>query len=182
MDAAQTLGNSPIRIGDLAYGSDVTLVKPTQGAVKAILVYVGLDRWVPLGDATETQAHHAARRYTIICADGRERTIDGARLMSMEPLTWLVTSYRAMLAGDPGRGALRRAVLECAGRALGPSGRRDIVVGKIEMSIAAVVGGGLYRVNVRRDGELLLAQSGTWNTDRKALRSFATTLITAINL
>lgn len=179
-----------IHIGDLAYGINIDptrFSRPATGVVKNVLIHAELNRWVAPESATDAQLKDSVRRYEVLCADGRKRTIDGALRMSSEPLAWLVASYRAAPVGDPGRRPLRQAVLSAARRGLDPTGRRGVAIKDLELEVLAVAGGGLTRVNVRRvtasgESELLLAQSGTWGNDREALRSFSMSINIAIDL
>lgn len=182
-----------IYVGNVATGRCASIGTDATGVVVDVYIGVRSVVFVRLAEATDGQRAAegplAERRYLVREADGKLTMIEGARPLDGDTaLAWMVDAYRASTVHDVRRdfrGHIRHAArLGLAGTTYG---RRTVVVdtrtvGPVELMVETVAGGQATKVIVKRLGEVLNAQSGTWAAEHQALRQFVGALLVAIDV
>lgn len=163
-----------ITAGDLIEGTDVTMGNDVVGTVTTVLYYIGRGRYS--ADCTHAIADPAAgHRYIVLPLDpeAREVIVDGARAYVPTPVdrpnAQVAADAYAQVQVNPNFLALRNACRI----GLAPGELRTVTRGPMTVQMFAVSGGSFTRVDVRRNGELMLGLSGTHQNESDAARQFA---------
>lgn len=167
-----------ITVGQLVAGTDVTMGTAATGVVTRIFVQERTDLYrEPHEASAEALTRPHGRRHEITTATGRSVIVDHAEPAG-DAWEWLLDAWSRTRSTEV-RAQLLPLIRHAARLGL-DGGARTATIGRVQIRVEAVAGGGFTRLDVRRDGELLLGLSGTHQHEGDALRSFWAVIATAL--
>jgi hypothetical protein len=182
-----------IHVGNVVTGRCASIGTNATGVVVDVYIGVRSAVFVRLAEATDAQraaeASASDRRYLVRESSGKLTMVEGARPLPGDvALAWMIDAYRASTVPTVRRD-FRQHIQDAARLGLSGTtfGRRTATVGTntvgpIELTVETVAGGQATKVIVKRLGEVLNAQSGTWAAEHQGLRQFVGALLVAIDV